>query len=160
MHNEVGAGKVQCQNQSRVSQLTSSCRPGTEELLWEFKEAPRLFRGWVKRRPNEPYPQSTLETFHWNSFIFPDDTEQKKFRRNGWSPRGSNLLSYPRGIKVFHYPPPPPYSHPLFWTWFCCVAQAGLEFLVLLPLPPRDRDFRHAPSCLAVKLLSAYSTVL
>jgi hypothetical protein len=39
----------------------------------------------------------------------------------------------------------------LFWFWFfetgsCHVAQAGLEFINVLPLPPESLDHRHPPS--------------
>jgi hypothetical protein len=37
----------------------------------------------------------------------------------------------------------------LFWAGSYYITQAGLEFAILLPQPPKCCDYRHVPSCLA-----------
>jgi hypothetical protein len=40
-----------------------------------------------------------------------------------------------------------------FETGFLCVAQAGLQLLILLPLPPKYRNYRQVPLCPAMRRL-------
>jgi hypothetical protein len=47
-------------------------------------------------------------------------------------------------VSHWHYTPPPPFFFFLN-TGSCFVAQADLEFIVLLPQPPKGWNYRHMP---------------